>query len=242
MKPIGIIGIGLATCSVQLHGASADGSVVCRRKRVPDTVFGLSGVAAAVPGGDGGLLRARTIGADRFGKLGHEVKRRPPIDVKPFVQREKNDAVDAEVICEAASRPMMRFVVVKAEDQQTRGMRFRTRDLRVRQRTQTLNAPPGPSGGVRCHRCAGFPRMSAGGRWPSRTSPRRCRNRSVKGARFCSTQSLGCDDQGLGKGAPHPRTPGRGGGPRDDHFGGWGDQHDGDRGRRAANGALSPRA
>ena len=89
MKPIGIIGIGLATCSVQLHGASADGSVVCRRKRVPDPLFGLSGVAAAVPGGDGGLLRARTIGADGFGKLGHEVKRRPPIDVKPFVQREK---------------------------------------------------------------------------------------------------------------------------------------------------------
>ena len=60
--------------------------------------------------------------------------------MKPFVKRQKNDAADAEAICEAASRPTMRFVAVKPEEQQARGMRFRTRELLVRQRTQTINA------------------------------------------------------------------------------------------------------
>ena len=75
-----------------------------------------------------------------IGKLGHEVKLVPPIYVKPFVKRQKNDAADAEAICEAASRPTMRFVAVKTKAQQSRGMLFRTRDLLVRQRTQTTNA------------------------------------------------------------------------------------------------------
>jgi transposase len=68
--------------------------------------------------------------------LGHEVRLIPPIYVKPFVRRQKNDAADAE----AASRPTMRFVAVKTEEQQGRSMIFRTRDLLVRQRTQLVNA------------------------------------------------------------------------------------------------------
>ena len=60
--------------------------------------------------------------------------------VTPLVKRQKNDAADAEAICEAAQRPTMRFVAVKTEEQQARGMLFRTRDLLVRQRTQTINA------------------------------------------------------------------------------------------------------
>ena len=64
----------------------------------------------------------------------------PPIYVKPFVKRQKNDTTDAEAICEAAQRPTMTFVTVKGEEQQARGMVFRTRDLLVRQRTQTINA------------------------------------------------------------------------------------------------------
>ena len=63
-----------------------------------------------------------------------------PIYVKPFVKRQKNDAADAEAIAEAASRPTMRFVAVKTEEQQARAMLFRTRDLLVRQRTQLINA------------------------------------------------------------------------------------------------------
>jgi Transposase, Mutator family/Transposase len=72
--------------------------------------------------------------------LGHEVRLIPPIYVKPFVKRQKNDAADSEAIAEAASRPTMRFVTVKTEEQQARAMLFRTRDLFVRQRTQLINA------------------------------------------------------------------------------------------------------
>ena len=60
--------------------------------------------------------------------------------MKPFVKRHKNDAADAEAITEAAQRPTMHFVAVKTEAQQAQGMLFRTRDLLVRQRTQTINA------------------------------------------------------------------------------------------------------
>jgi transposase len=60
--------------------------------------------------------------------------------VKPFVKRQKNDMADAEAIAEAASRPTMRFVAVKSEEQQGAAMAYRTRDLLVRQRTQTINA------------------------------------------------------------------------------------------------------
>ncbi len=72
--------------------------------------------------------------------LGHEVRLLPPIYVKPFVKRQKNDAADAEAIAEAASRPTMRFVPVKTAEQQADAMVFRARDLWVRQRTQTVNA------------------------------------------------------------------------------------------------------
>jgi transposase len=73
-------------------------------------------------------------------RLGHEVRLIPPSYVKPFVKRHKNDAADAEAICEAAQRPNMRFVAIKSEEQQASALVFRTRDLFVRQRTQTINA------------------------------------------------------------------------------------------------------
>ena len=73
-------------------------------------------------------------------KLGREVRLVPPVYVKPFVKRHKNDAADAEAISEAGQRPTMHFVAVKTEAQQALGMLFRTRDLLVRQRTQTINA------------------------------------------------------------------------------------------------------
>lgn len=83
-------------------------------------------------------------GADHWARqltrLGHEVRLIPPAYVKPFVKRQKNDAIDAEAICEAAQRPSMRFVAVKSEQQQAAGLVFRTRDLLVRQRTQLINA------------------------------------------------------------------------------------------------------
>ena len=78
--------------------------------------------------------------AREIAKLGHQVRLIAPAYIKPFIKRQKNDAADAEVICEAAQRPSMRFVAVKTEEQQANGMVFRARDLLVRQRTQCVNA------------------------------------------------------------------------------------------------------
>jgi transposase len=73
-------------------------------------------------------------------KLGHQVRLMPAKDVKAYVKRNKNDAADAEAICEAVRRPTMRFVQVKSAEQQSRLMLHRTRDLLIRQRTQLINA------------------------------------------------------------------------------------------------------
>ncbi len=73
-------------------------------------------------------------------KLGHEVRLMPAKDVKAYVKRNKNDAADAEAICEAVRRPSMRFVPVKSAEQQGQLMQHRTRDLLMRQRTQVINA------------------------------------------------------------------------------------------------------
>jgi transposase len=73
-------------------------------------------------------------------KHGHQVRLMPAKDVKAYVKRNKNDAADAEAICEAVRRPTMRFVQVKSAEQQGRLMQHRTRDLLMRQRTQVINA------------------------------------------------------------------------------------------------------
>ena len=70
-----------------------------------------------------------TLGFREIGKLGHEVKLIAPAYVKPFVKRQKNDAADAEAVCEAAQRPTMRFVAVKSEAKQASAIVFRTRDV-----------------------------------------------------------------------------------------------------------------
>jgi transposase len=72
-------------------------------------------------------------------KLGHEVRLMPPAYVKPYVKRGKTDANDAEAICEAVTRPTMRFVAIKSEEQQAALALHRTRDLLVKQRTQLVN-------------------------------------------------------------------------------------------------------
>ncbi len=75
-----------------------------------------------------------------IGKLGQELRLIPPAYVKPFVARQKNDAADAGAICEAAQRPMMRFVPVKSEETQGSAMVFRVSELLIRQRTHAINA------------------------------------------------------------------------------------------------------
>ena len=139
MEQVSIIGIDLAKNSFQVHGARSDGSVAFRRKLTrPKVLAFLTSQPRCV------VAMEACASAHYWGReieeFGHQVKLIPPIYVKPFVKRHKNDAADAEAICEAASRPTMRFVAVKTEAQQARGMVFRTRDLLVRQRTQTINA------------------------------------------------------------------------------------------------------
>ena len=139
MEHATIIGIDLAKRSFQLHGARADGSVAFRKKLNRDKVLGFVASQPRCIVAMEACASSHHWGRE-FEKLGHEVKLVPPIYVKPFVKRQKNDAADAEAICEAASRPTMRFVAVKTREQQSQGMLFRTRDLLVRQRTQTINA------------------------------------------------------------------------------------------------------
>lgn len=81
-----------------------------------------------------------------IGKIGYDVRLIPPAYVKPFVKRQKNDAADAEAICEAVQRQTMRFVPVKSQETQRAAMVFRVRELLIRQRTQAINALRGHLG------------------------------------------------------------------------------------------------
>ena len=139
MEQVTIVGIDLAKRSFQLHGARADGSVGFRKKLVRNKVLNFLASQPRCVVAMEACASAHHWGREIL-KLGHEVRLIPPLYVKPFVKRQKNDAADAEAICEAAQRPTMRFVAVKTEEQQARGMLFHTRDLLVRQRTQTINA------------------------------------------------------------------------------------------------------
>jgi transposase len=133
------IGLDLAKQVFQAHGADASGQVVfrtrLRRAKVMEFFAGLSPCLVAMEACGGAHYWAREIG-----RLGHTVRLIAPAYVKPFVKRQKNDAADAEAICEAAQRPTMRFVAVKSEAAQANTVVFRARDLLVCQRTQAINA------------------------------------------------------------------------------------------------------
>jgi transposase len=139
MKKVTIVAVDLAKRVFQVHGAAADGSVVFRKKlsRTQFLDF-LTRQATCIVAME--ACATSHYWGRQIIKLGHTVRLVPPIYVKPFVKRHKNDATDAEAIAEAAARPTMRFVAVKNEQQQARAMIFRARDLLVRQRTQLINA------------------------------------------------------------------------------------------------------
>ena len=139
MAGVYIIGIDLAKHSFQLHGARRDGTVVFRKKLGRAKVLGFLAkqprCVVAMEACAGAHYWGRVIG-----RLGHEVRLMPPVYVKPYVKRHKNDEADAEAICEAATRANMHLVAVKGEAQQVRGMLYRARDLLVGHRTRTVNA------------------------------------------------------------------------------------------------------
>lgn len=134
-----MIGLDIAKHVFQAHGVDASGRAVFRKKITRSKLIGFFAsqprCVVALEACGGAHYWGREIG-----KLGHAVRLIPPAYVKPFVKRQKNDAADAEAICEAAQRPSMRFVAVKTEEQQANAVVFRVRDVLVRQRTQCINA------------------------------------------------------------------------------------------------------
>jgi transposase len=139
MNEVTIVGVDLAKRVFQLHGAAVDGSVVFRKKLSRTQLLAFLAKLPACTVAMEACATSHHWGRE-IGKLGHAVRLIPPIYVRPFVKRQKNDAADAEAIAEAAARPTMRFVALKTEEQQARAMIFRARDLLVRQRTQLINA------------------------------------------------------------------------------------------------------
>ena len=135
---ISTIGLDLAKSIFQVHAVGEHGKVVMRKslrrsqvlpffRKLPPCQVGMEACGTS-------HHWARELAA-----LGHEVKLMPPAYVKPYVKRGKTDANDAEAICEAVTRPTMRFVAVKSPEQQAALALHRTRDLLVKQRTQLVN-------------------------------------------------------------------------------------------------------
>ena len=133
------LGIDLAKSVFQLHGVDAQGVIVLQKKlRRGAVVKFLSKLEPCLIGIE--ACATSHYWAREIAALGHDVKMIPPAYVKPYVKRQKNDAADAEAICEAVTRPNMRFVPVKTEEQQAVLVLHRSRDLLMRQRTMILNA------------------------------------------------------------------------------------------------------
>jgi transposase len=135
---ISTIGLDLAKSIFQIHAINDAGEVVVRKALRRSQV--LPFFAKLLPC----LVGMEACGTSHYWarelmKLGHEVKLMPPAYVKPYVKRGKTDANDAEAICEAVTRPTMRFVPVKLPDQQAALALHRTRSLLVKQRTQLVN-------------------------------------------------------------------------------------------------------
>jgi transposase len=132
------IGLDLAKNIFQVHAISSDGKVVLRRalKRSQMIPF-FSKLAPCLVGIE--ACGTSHYWARELTTLGHDVRLMPPAYVKPYVKRGKTDAGDAEAICEAVTRPTMRFVPAKSVEQQAALSLHRTRDLLVRQRTQLVN-------------------------------------------------------------------------------------------------------
>ena len=133
------IGLDIAKNVFQVHGIDANEKVVVRKQlRRSHVVAFFAALAPCLIGME--ACATAHYWAREVTKLGHKVRLMPAKDVKAYVKRNKNDAADAEAICEAVRRPTMRFVQIKSAEQQGQLMQHRTRDLLMRQRTQLINA------------------------------------------------------------------------------------------------------
>ena len=141
MQAITTIGLDIAKSVFQVHGIDAEGNVIVRRQlkrryvlaffqKLPPCLVGIEACASS-------HHWSRELQA-----LGHTVRLMPPAYVKPYVKRHKNDATDAEAICEAVTRPNMRFVATKTPEQQSCLTLHRTRHLFIRQQTSVINVDP----------------------------------------------------------------------------------------------------
>ena len=139
MERVATVGLDIAKSVFQVHGIDATGTVVVRRKLSRGRVLTFF---EALPRCLIGMEACNTshYWARELIALGHDVRLMPAQYVKPYVKRGKNDAADAEAICEAVTRPTMRFVPVKTPDQQSVMMLHRVRLMLNRQRTQLSNA------------------------------------------------------------------------------------------------------
>ena len=138
MQAVTTIGLDTAKSVFQVHGIDQEGQVIIRRQlkrryvvaffeKLPPCLVGIEACAAS-------HHWSRQLQA-----LGHTVRLMPPAYVKPYVKRQKNDAADAEAICEAVTRANMRFVATKTPEQQSCLMLHRTRHLFIRQQTAVIN-------------------------------------------------------------------------------------------------------
>src|SRR5471032_3045426 len=138
LSSVTTVGLDLAKHVFQIHCVDASGRVVVAKaiKRnklleffalLPPCLVGLEACGSA------------HYWARELIKLGHDARMMPPAYVKPYVRRQKNDAADAAAICEAVTRPSMRFVAVRSLENQAALMRHKTREMLVSQRTQLLN-------------------------------------------------------------------------------------------------------
>jgi transposase len=133
------IGFDLSKNVFQVHGVAESGAMVVRKRlRRAQVLEFFAGLAPCLVGME--ACASAHHWARELIKLGHAVKLMPPSYVKAYVRRGKNDAADAEAICEAVGRANMRFVPVKSIDQQGVLMLHRARALLIRQRTMLANA------------------------------------------------------------------------------------------------------